>query len=319
MPRLSLNSSVALSATCPPKKRKIDLWDTTVTGFVLEVRAGGGRTWALRFVDVDGVQRQHKIGRFEDITFEQAKRQAIKLRSAVILGGNPAGEKEARKAIPTYASLCAQHLAHAKAHLRRPDGIERIMRCHLLPRWGRRRLNQIRSQDIALWLGEKAEEGLKPATVEKIRVVLSRSYELARGWGVPGAEINPVRGVPRRSFSNARHRYLSEQEAARLLQACETSLNPQLKAIVSLLLLTGARVSELLNAKWRHVDVERRTWLIEKTKSGKARHVPLSQAACDIIQQLPRFDGCPYLIMNPETKTRFVSFKQSWQSARKSL
>lgn len=68
---------------------------------------------------------------------------------------------------------------------------------------------------------------------------------------------------------------------------------------------------------WRHVDLERRTWLIPMSKTGKARHVPLSQAAVDIMEQLPRFDGCPYLIPNPETKLPFVSIKRAWQAARK--
>ena len=114
-------------------------------------------------------------------------------------------------------------------------------------------------------------------------------------WSIPGCLTNPVKGVPRRRFSNARERYLTATEAERLRVAVEASLNPQLKHIVWLLLLTGARVSELLRAEWRHVDLERRAWLIPTSKTGKPRHVPLSQAAIDIIDQLPRFDGCPFL------------------------
>ena len=45
----------------------------------------------------------------------------------------------------------------------------------------------------------EGDEGLKPATVEKIRVVFGRSFELARQWAIPGGEINPVRGLPGRS------------------------------------------------------------------------------------------------------------------------
>ncbi len=53
------------------------------------------------------------------------------------------------------------------------------------------------------------------------------------------------------------------------------------------------------------------------SKTGKSRHVPLSQAAVDVIEQLPRFDGCPHLVPNPETRLPFVSIKHSWQTARK--
>ena len=94
------------------------------------------------------------------------------------------------------------------------------------------------------------------------------------------------------------------------------SKNPQLKWIVALLLLTGARKSELLHAEWRHVDIDRRSWLIPVSKT-KPRHVPLSQAAIDVIRQLPRFDGCPYLLPNPETKKPYTDIKHPWSTARK--
>ncbi len=148
-------------------------------------------------------------------------------------------------------------------------------------------------------------------------VVFSRSFELGRQWCIPGCDNNPVRAVPRRRFSNARERYLTATEAERLRKAVEASLNPQLKHIVWLLLLTGARVSELLRAEWRHVDLERRAWLIPTSKTGKPRHVPLSQAAIDIIEVLPRFDDCPYLVPNPETKLPFVTLKRAWHTARR--
>ena len=117
-------------------------------------------------------------------------------------------------------------------------------------------------------------------------------------------------------FDNKRERFLSSDEAGRLLAAAGASLNPQLRSIVGLLLLTGARVSELLQAEWCHVDLDRRAWLIPTSKTGKSRYVPLSQAALDVIDQLPRFDGCPYLVPNPETRLPFVSIKHAWQTAR---
>ena len=124
--------------------------------------------------------------------------------------------------------------------------------------------------------------------------------------------------MPRPTFDNReRGRFLSAEEAGRLLKAAGLSLNIQLRPIVALLLLTGARVSELLHAEWHHIDLERRAWLIPMSKTGKSRYAPLSQAAIDIIAKLPRFDGCTWLIPNPETKKPFVSVKRAWQKARR--
>jgi integrase len=64
-----------------------------------------------------------------------------------------------------------------------------------------------------------------------------------------------IKGPP---INNARERFLNPAEAKRLKRAVANSRNTQLKFIVGLLLLTGARVSELLDAEWRHIDLERR-------------------------------------------------------------
>ena len=75
-------------------------------------------------------------------------------------------------------------------------------------------------------------------------------------------------------------------------------------------------MSELLNAEWKHINLERRAWLIPTSKTGKSRHVPLSQPAIDLIKSVPTFKDCPYLLPNPETKLPFVTIKHSWQTAR---
>lgn len=319
MPKIKLDAATCLLATCEPGKRKTDWWDTghTCVGLVLECRSSGGKTYYLRYFDQSGRQRQHKIGGFNDITFDQARKAARRLRSEVVLGGDPAGAKEDKKAIPTYAELSAQHLAHAKIHMKSFDSLETIMRLHIVPRWGRQRLDEITSQHVGKWLAEKTDQGMMLATAEKLRVMMGRSFELGRRWGIAGCTNNPTRGIQRPKFDNKRERFLTADEAGRLLKAAGESLNPQLRPIVALLLLTGARVSELLQAEWRHVDLARRAWLIPVSKTGKSRYVPLSQAAIDIIDQLLRYEGCPWLVPNPETKLPYVTIKHSWQTARK--
>lgn len=316
MPKVKLDSAFCLTATCEPGRKRTDYWDEAITGFVLECRPSGGKTFYLRYFDESGRQRQHKIGGYGDITFDQAKKRAKVLRSEVVLGSDPAAKKAERKAIPTYAELAAQHIADVKNYLKRPMNVERVIELHLLPRWGKLRLDQITQQDIAKWLAEKLASGLAPATIEKIRVTFNRSFELAAKWGIPGGQINPVKHVPRRRFNNARERYLTADQAKRLHQAVEASTNPQLKFIVGLLLLTGARKSELLHAQWCNVDLERRAWYIPDTKTGKPRHVPLAQAAIDLIERLPKWERCPWLLPNPDTRKPFNSIKRAWDTAR---
>ena len=314
MPKITLTAAFCRTAQCASCRARTDYWDLVTPGFVLECRATGGKSYTLRYFDAHGRQRQHKIGTYGQITFDQARKAAIRLRSEVVLGGDPAGAKDVKKSTCSYAELAAQHLDYARTYQKRPGNTDAVLRVHLLPRWGRSRLDEIHSQDIAKWLGQKRASGLAPATVEKIRITFNRSFELALKWNLPGITVNPVRGITRPKFSNQRSRYLTAGEAQRLLRAVERSTNPQLKHIVGLLLLTGARKNELLQAQWQHVDLDRRAWLIPDSKTGKARHVPLSQAAVEILATVPRVNE--WLLPNPTTLKPYTDIKKAWTTAR---
>jgi hypothetical protein len=128
----------------------------------------------------------------------------------------PGARKAEAKSIPLYRELAEMHLADAKLHQRSYRDTEMYMRRHILPRWGKARLNEIGSRAVAQWLSEKQAEGFAPATVEKIRVIFGRSFVLGSRWDVPGCDKNPTRGIPRKPLNNARERFLSAEEAARL-------------------------------------------------------------------------------------------------------
>lgn len=315
MPKAKLDYAFVSTAECEPGRKKTDWYDTTVTGFVLECRSSGGKTYYLRYEDAAGRQKQYKIGRYQDVSFAAAQKAAQRLRSQVVLGGDPSAKKAEAKSIPLYRELAELHLADAKLHQRSYTTTEMYMRRHIVPRWGKVRVTDIDSRGVAQWLSEKHAEGLARATVEKLRVLLGRSFVLGSRWDIPGCDRNPTRGLPRKPLNNARERFLTAEEAARLREAVAASYNPQLKHIVGLLLLTGARVRELLDARWEHIDLGRRVWLIPTSKTGRPRHVPLSTAAVTIIEGLPRFKGCPWLVPNPDTLKPYVSIKNGWAVA----
>lgn len=316
MPMHKLDASFCLLAQCESGKKKTDYYDTITTGFVLECRRSGGKTYYLRWQDSHGKPKQMKLAGYGDATFDQVRKKAQRLRSEVVLGGSPAADKAEKKAIPTYGELAQKHLDYAKTYQRSFSTTAMYVNRHILPFWKAKYLSEITQPDVAKWLAGKGEEGLAPATVEKIRIIFNRSFELALRWNIPGVTKNPVKGIPRKPINNARDRYLTAAEAKRLLEACAASLNPQLKYLIPMLLYSGARLSELLNAQWEDIDLEKRQWLIPVTKNGSARRAALSQPAIDILNAVPRFDKCPYVLPNPETKKPFVSIKHAWHTAR---
>ena len=271
MPKATLDNTFCLTAQCAKGKKRTDFWDNKITGFVLECHSSGAKTYTFRYQDAYGRQSQRRIGRYGDLSFAQAQKLAKQLRAEVTMGGDPAARKAEKKAVPTYAEIADQHLAFAKTYQKRPGNTEAILRVHLCPKWGKKRLDEITTPDVAKWLGELREKGLAPATVEKIRITFNRSFELALKWQTKGVQHNPVRGIPRPKYNNARDRFLTSEQAGSLLKACSVSINPQLRNIVGLLLLLGLRKNELLQAKWENVSLDRKVLFVPTSKTGKAR------------------------------------------------
>ncbi len=317
MPVQKIDATLALTASCPAGRNKIDYYDTTISGFVLEVRASGGRTYAFRYRDDHGRQRQVKIADAADMTASEARKAAQRLRAQSATGRNPAEERKEKRLVPTVAELSVRYLDYARTYKRSHDIDERYLRLHLLPRFGKLHLDQLDQTEIMDWLASKVTEGYAPATVNRWQVILSHMMRMAKQWGIPGTERNPLEGVKQRECNNAAERFLNPAETRRLKDAVAASPNPQLKHIVALLLLTGCRKRELLDARWEHIDLARRVWRIPMSKSGKARHVPLSDDAAAVLESVPRFKDCPYVLPNPATLKPFLSVYNAWDTARR--
>ena len=316
MPSMTLDANVVKSAVCPTSKGRLDLYDTAISGLILEVRPSGNKTYYLRYRDPHGKQRQYKIGDAQSLNFEQAKQAAQTLRAKVVLGENPSADKAELKKMPTLAEFAYErYLPYVKGYKRSWQKDESILKHHIIPRFGRLHLDEITTRDVSLFHLSLPSKGYAPGTANCILVLLRYMFNLARKWDFDLK--NPATGISKLEENNIQQRYLNPEETQRLYGCLQESGNTQLKYIVPLLLLTGCRKRELLDAQWAHVDIERRTWRIPLSKSGKARHVPLSSGVLAILAQLPRFEGCPYLVPNPETRRPYISIFAPWNRVRK--
>ena len=108
----------------------------------------------------------------------------------------------------------------------------------------------------------------------------------------------------------------SRADVERLLDAAQNSGNPQFRHIVALLVLTGARQREILDARWDQIDLDEATWTVPDPHTGGSRAIRLSPEAIEIIRDLPRFEGCANLVTNPKTRKPYRSITSSWETAR---
>jgi integrase len=317
VPVLTLSAEVVKALPVPPTGKQ-NYTDTNVTGFLCEIRASGGITYYLKFRTKHGRLKQYKIGDGKSLPFEKAKTAAQKLRARVVLGEDICEERQNIRAIPLLKDFVEDHfIPHIKGYRRNYGSDLSYIRIHLLPRYGSLHLDQLNQNTVTEGLHDMRAKEYAPAMANRLPIIISTIYTLAKKMKIPGAEVNPAKGVQLYDPANARERFLSIPETRRLHDAIQTSPNPQLKYIVALLLLTGARKRELLDAKFSDIDVERRTWRVPLSKSGRTRYIPLSAAALSVLAQVPRFDGCPYVLPNVDTKKPFHSVFFSWNTARK--
>ena len=105
MPVVRLSPAFVRNASCPADHKKIDYFDTTMRGFMLEVRASGGKTYYQRYTDERGRERQYKVGPADVLTLRQARRKAMQIKAQAILGDDPQKERQERRSIPTLRAF----------------------------------------------------------------------------------------------------------------------------------------------------------------------------------------------------------------------
>lgn len=116
--------------------------------------------------------------------------------------------------------------------------------------------------------------------------------------------------------NNKKERYITEEELKRLYDAVKRSQNTMLQYILPMLVVTGARRGEVLNAKWEDFDLERRMWRIPKAKSGKARHIPLGENALRVLEAVRGISKSEYPFGNPKTGKPYRHIYSAWNTAR---
>ena len=218
---------------------------------------------------------------------------------------------------PTLAQLVSErYLPHAKATKRSWRSDEIISRIHILPALGHLTLDQIDSERIAELINVMRANGYASGTTNRVLVLLRYIFNLARKWNVPGVGANPTGGLSMAPEVH-RQRFLTTEETRRLIAAIDEEQNQVAAKAIKLLLLTGGRRSEITQAKWEHVDWQRRTLLVPVSKSGKPRTITLNGAAIELLQSVPRLQSSDYIFPSPYSGHPFASLFYSWDRIRR--
>ena len=216
------------------------------------------------------------------------------------------------------AFVSSIYLPHVKLRKRSWRVDERIARQHLSPTFGGRRLADIQRHEVENWLYRLSSGGLAPATCNRILAVFKTICSLAAMRGLLPAGQSPCAGVSPFKIHTQRERYLTQDEAQRLMRALEKSDRPEAFAI-RLLLLTGGRKNEILKARWENVRPDQRLLTVPLSKSGRPRHILLSEEAIKVLRALPRSPGNPWLFPGHAPGKPLSDLYNFWNKLRREL
>jgi integrase len=289
------------------------LWDSETAGLGLRVYPSGRKAFVVTY-RVRGKQRFYTIGRFGELTLDDARTEALEVRAQARRGQDPAGERLTSRNAPTMKDLAKRFMdEHSRPHKKASSSNEdeREWQMYVLPKLGHRKVKDITRDDLAAIHASMAST---PAMANNLRDLLHKAFNLAEVWGWRPEGTNPCRHV-RRYKQEKRERYLSATELGRLsdvLAEAERakSENPYAIAAIRLLILTGCRRNEILSLRWKDVDFERRCLHLPDSKTGP-KDVPLNGAALQVLAELDRVEGSPWVIPGRRGKHRH-SLRKIW-------
>lgn len=316
MPKLDLTQAFVKKTKVPESLNSIDHYDERMPGLLLKVLPSGRKTYYIRYKNPKKINCQRKIGNAEILSLSQARALARRKLAEVAMGEDPFKDAPLNLSPTLEAFAKNDYISYVKTYKKSWEmDISRI-RNHLLPYFGTMCMKDIEKRDVVQLINDQLPT-YKPGSINRVIILLRYMFNLAIKWEVEGVFRNPTAGIPLLKENNQVERFLSAEEAKALLIAIKASKNPMLQHIVSMLILTGARKREVLDAKWEDFDMERTSWRIPNTKAGKARIVPLSDAATALLTKLRKKKRSPCAFANPITLKPYKSIYYSWHTARK--
>src|SRR4051812_5856976 len=273
--------------------------DGALPGFYLVVQPSGAKSWAVRY-RAGSTPRKLTLGPYPRLSLVEARQSARAALRSVSEGRDPAAEKTAGKQETsagrfTFAAVAAEYIKrHAKAHHRTWREAERLLTRADLAAWQDRDIRSIGRRDALDVLDAIAERGA-PVQANRLLTRLRPFFVWAVERGI--IDASPIAGIRPPSPEVSRDRVLSDAELVAVWRAAEEIGYP-FGAAVQLLVLTGQRRSEVLEAAWSEFDLAGAVWTIprERSKTDLAHFVPLAAPTIQILGELPRVGLHPRLV-----------------------
>lgn len=317
MAKIKLTKTV-VDAACA-RECDYELRDTIVSGFMLKVTPAGRKIFMLHYVSNSGMRRKPAIGRYGQLTVEQARKIAQDWLAGVRLGKDPSAERMAMRAAPTVKELCDRFIKEYSKHHNKPRTVktnELNIKNHILPRLGKLKVPDVTRADVFNMMNAMSD---RPINANRTLTCLRKMFNLAEIWGYRPDGSNPCRHVPKYPEKGAT-RFITDDELRKLYAYLDRAdaeglEHPILTLAIRLQFEFAARMSEILNLRWDWINFESRRVTWPDSKTGDITK-PLSEEGYRLLSQAPRIENSPYVcpaIFDPKKPMTEGTYHGGWR------
>ncbi len=264
----------------------------------------------MNFTDTEGNHHQRSTGTFD---LETAGTILEKLKAKIALNlWHP--EQEEKRPECTFRELAEQYKEYKISRLKGKHSIdnEACTLKMLVAKLGKIELGLITTQRLEQLQTDMLAKGLAAATVNRKFDILNNMFTKAVDWDMADESIlKRARRVKDLPMHNRRLRYLSREECQTLINTSDPHLTP----IIITALNTGMRKGEILGLTWDNVDLKHGFILLDKTKNGERREIPINSGLRATLQDITRRLDVPYVFYAPSTGKPYGNIRKSFASA----
>ncbi|MCH7293190.1 tyrosine-type recombinase/integrase [Acinetobacter sp. ANC 3926] len=263
-----------------PKEKQYRLSDSNGLSLIIDPK--GGKYWALRLT-VDGQRKSKALGQYPELSLKKAREIALDIkykfsRVEAVDELKPLFKEVAEDWFENQRETwSSKHISNVRASLD-----------ELYIALANKRINQIQAPDILQIIKKiEARGSLEVAKRTLSRCGMVMKYAIAHGYRYDNPASDLVYALKNKKVKNLAS--LSESEMPEFLRRIKTyPADAQTHHAIILIMLTGVRVSELLQAHWDEFDLDERKWDIpaERMKNGLPHRVPLTDMMIDELQAL---------------------------------
>lgn len=312
LPKRVSFSAAAIAAIPVPAVGYSVVYDTKVPALCVRVTSQGGR-YFYTYRKINQKPVRMKLGKFGEISIDDARIQAADAAAKVAHRVNPLQERRQARSEMTLGELWAAYLVrHAKPHKKSWAQDEGNWTLHLAAHQ-KRPLGMVDTDFVS---GQHNKLGLRaPYAANRVLALLSKMFSFA-GSHLNWKESNPCKNVKR--FSEvSRERFLEPSELKAFFAALEKMEDPLVRDFFWILLLTGARKSNVLAMRWEHIKTKEAAWDIPAAaaKGKKPIRVHLSTKCLEILKaRRAAGEGAPWVFPTWSASGHLTQPKKAWKA-----